>query len=188
MAESTARREGWRAHGRALHDGSGDGTALVLGEPLSFWGGLDPATGRIIDRRHPQLGESVTGRVLVMTAGRGSSSSSTVLAEALRAGTGPAAILLCELDEIIVLGALVAEILDGRSVPVVLLDGPAYGRLRSGDQLRVEPSGWVAKYGRKRSDPSEEGPPHCPGRSGNRSHRAPATPQGHLSRRLHRLP
>ncbi len=65
-----------------------------LHEPLSFWGGIDPTEGRIIDPHHPQLGESITGRVLVIPAGRGSSSSSSVLAESLRLGTGPAAIVL----------------------------------------------------------------------------------------------
>jgi predicted aconitase with swiveling domain len=144
MADLAAPDAGWRVHGRALHDGSGEGPALVLDEPLSFWGGLDPASGLIIDQRHPQVGQSITGTVLVLTTGRGSSSSSTILAEALRVGTGPAAILLCEADEIVVLGALVAELLDGHSIPVVLLDRPTHRRLRSGDQLRVEPSGWVS--------------------------------------------
>jgi hypothetical protein len=157
MAELMAPDRSWRAHGRALHAGSGEGTALVLAEPLSFWGGLDPATGLIIDQRHPQAGESVAGRVLVLTAGRGSSSSSTVLAEALRAGTGPAAIILCEADEIVVLGALVAELLDGHSIPVVLLDPPTHGRLRSGDVLHIEPSGWVAKHGRNEATPPKRG-------------------------------
>jgi predicted aconitase with swiveling domain len=96
------------------------GDILVLDEPLSFWGGLDPSTGRIIDRRHPQNGASVTGKVLVMPAGRGSSSSSTVLAEALRLGTGPASIILSEPDPIIEVGALVARELYGIDCPVVV--------------------------------------------------------------------
>ncbi|HEX6988308.1 MAG TPA: DUF126 domain-containing protein, partial [Bacillota bacterium] len=76
--------------GQPLVDGTASGPLLRLDEPLSFWGGLDPASGRIIDRRHPQHGLAVTGRVLLMPGGRGSSSSSTVLAEAIRLGTGPA--------------------------------------------------------------------------------------------------
>ena len=75
---------------RVMVAGSAMGDALVLEEPLSFWGGLGPETGEIIDRRHPQSGTIATGRVLVMPSGRGSSSSSSVLAEAIRAGTGPA--------------------------------------------------------------------------------------------------
>ena len=59
--------------GRSLVFGRATGRVLVLDEALSFWGGLDPRTGRIIDRRHPQAGASVTATVLVMPGGRGSS-------------------------------------------------------------------------------------------------------------------
>ena len=100
--------------------GSATGLALVLDEPLSFWGGLDPATGAIIEASHPQRGEVVTGRILVLPSGRGSSSSATVLAESIRLGTGPAGIVLSEPDDIIAVGALVAAELYGTEVPVVV--------------------------------------------------------------------
>ena len=138
-----AERDSWQARGRALVVAAGAGRALVLDEPLSFWGGLDAASGRIIDRRHPQAGEDVAGRVLVMPAGRGSSSSSSVLAEAIRLGTGPAAILLSRADEIIVLGALVVDLLYGATCPVVLLDEADCDRLRTGDAVAVDPAGGV---------------------------------------------
>src|SRR5579863_8809014 len=77
-----------------LVPGAAGGAPLRLDEPLSFWGGLDPATGLIIDRRHPQAGANIAGRALLMPAGRGSSGGSAILAEALRLGSGPAAILL----------------------------------------------------------------------------------------------
>jgi hypothetical protein len=109
-----------------------------LDEPLSLWGGMDPATGRVIDRRHPQAGQDVAGRVLLMPWGRGSSSSSSVLAEAVRAGTAPAAVVLLEPDPIVALGAMVAAELYGRQVPVVVLDEAAYGAIRTGDELVVE--------------------------------------------------
>lgn len=108
--------------GRTLVPGEARGPALVLSEPLSFWGGLDPATGAIIDVRHPQRGAVVTGTVLVMPGGRGSSSSSSVLAEVIRAGTAPAAIVLTERDPIIALGAIVARELYGASIPIIELD------------------------------------------------------------------
>lgn len=91
---------------------------LTLTEPLSFWGGLDPLTGLIIDHNHPQVGESIVGRVLRMPHGRGSSSSPTVLAEAIRLGNGPKAIVLSEPDAMVALGALVAAILYGVVCPV----------------------------------------------------------------------
>lgn len=92
---------------------SGGVPELRLHEPLSFWGGIDPQTGRIIDAGHPQLGESITGKILRMPHSRGSSSSPSVLAEALRLGTGPVAIILDEPDPMVVLGALVARLLYG---------------------------------------------------------------------------
>jgi predicted aconitase with swiveling domain len=106
------------------------GTFLVAGEargpvfataPLSFWGGYDPESGRIIDRSHPGLGGALSGCLLVMRSGRGSSSSSTVLAEAIRLGTAPAAIVLSEPDPILVIGALVAGRLYGGTCAIVML-------------------------------------------------------------------
>ncbi len=107
---------------RALAPGVAVGPALVLDAPLSLWGGIDPVTGRIVDPHHPQHGSIVTGTVLVMPSGRGSSSSSTVLAEAIRLGTAPVAIVLREPDEIVILGAIVARELYGIEVPVVVTD------------------------------------------------------------------
>jgi predicted aconitase with swiveling domain len=96
-------------------------TALVLAEGLSLWGGMDPATGELIDAHHPQRGAILSGRVVVMPSARGSSSSASVLAEAVRAGTAPAAIVLGEPDLILAIGAAVAEELYGVRVPVVVL-------------------------------------------------------------------
>ena len=106
---------------RILVAGAAEGRALVLDEPLSFWGGVDPATGDIVDPRHPQHGANVAGRILVMPSGRGSSSSSSVLAEAIRAGTAPAAIVLGEADPILALGAIVARELFGTTIPVIVV-------------------------------------------------------------------
>ena len=106
---------------RTLVAGQARGPALVLDEPLSFWGGVDPATGDIVDVHHPQRDANVAGRVLVMPSGRGSSSSSSVLAEAIRAGTAPVAIVLLEPDPILALGAIVARELYGRTIPVVVV-------------------------------------------------------------------
>jgi uncharacterized protein len=127
---------------RPLVAGAAAGPALVLEAPLSLWGGMEPRTGRVADHHHPQLGATVTGRVLVMPAGRGSSSSSSVLAEAVRLGTAPLAILLAEPDEILVLGALVAEELYGRTCPVLVLPQAA-GAIATGDHVTVAADGTV---------------------------------------------
>ncbi|HRW11129.1 MAG TPA: DUF126 domain-containing protein [Caldilineaceae bacterium] len=111
--------------GRTLVAGSATGSILRLTEPLSFWGGMEVATGRIIDQHHPQVGICLSGTILVMPAGRGSSSSSSVLAEAIYAGTAPAAIVLSESDVIVALGAMVAKELYGLSCPVVVIENIA---------------------------------------------------------------
>lgn len=107
---------------RGLVPGRARGEVLHLDEPLSLWGGADPATGDIIEPAHPQFGQNLSGRVLVVPHGRGSSSASSVLAELLRLGLGPAAIVLSQPDSILAIGSLVARELYGSQCPVVVTD------------------------------------------------------------------
>ena len=129
--------------GRVLVAGAAAGPLLVLDQPLSFWGGLDPATGEVIDRRHPQSGRIVAGTVLAMPFGRGSSSASSILGEAIRLGTAPVGILLREPDEIVALGAIVAAELYDAVCPVIAL-GDGYESLRSGMDARMLDGGRVS--------------------------------------------
>ena len=119
------------------------GRALVLTEPLSLWGGMDPATGELIDAHHPQRGVSLKDRILVMPSARGSSSSASVLAEAVRAGTAPAAIILGEPDLILAVGSAVAEELYGRGVPVIVPGADRLATIRDGDEVRIGQDGQV---------------------------------------------
>lgn len=120
--------------GRFLIGGEAEGPALVLSEALSFWGGIDAESGRIIDHSHPDLGKVVAGTILVMPGGRGSSSSSSVLAEAIRLGTAPRGIVLARPDPILAVGAIVAHSLYGLSCPIVVC---ATDGLRSGNRVRI---------------------------------------------------
>jgi predicted aconitase with swiveling domain len=129
-----------RAEAYVLAPGRAEGAPVVLEEPLSFWGGVDPETGTITDTHHPQVGVSLTGRVVVLPGGRGSSSSSSVLAEMIRNGTGPAGLVLGARDPILALGALVARELYGRAVPVVAVDGETYAACRLGRTIVVDAS------------------------------------------------
>jgi predicted aconitase with swiveling domain len=138
------KRSGRVFEGRALVGGIARGVALVLDEPLSFWGGVDPASGVIIDTRHPQAGASITGKVLAMPSGRGSSSSSSVMVEAMRAGTCSAATVLRRADDIVALGALVGRELYGVEHPVVTLAGESWREIQSGDEVEVRAHGEVA--------------------------------------------
>ena len=84
---------------------------LRLTEPLSFWGGLDPETGKIVDRHHPQYGESIAGRSLIMARTRGSTSSPGTLVEAIRLGNGPRSITLQQADLTVMAAVKVARLL-----------------------------------------------------------------------------
>jgi predicted aconitase with swiveling domain len=122
---------------RCLVEGEAEGIVAHWSIPLSFWGGLDAASGRVIDRSHPAFGAEIAGRVLAMPSGRGSSSASSVLAEAIRRGTAPAAIILTTADPIITVGAIVARKLYGRTCPVVVCAAGDFARLSEGLRVRV---------------------------------------------------
>lgn len=126
-----------RVCAEVLCEGHGSGEILWLDEPLSFWGGTELDTGVITDVHHPQHGVSLVGRVVVMAASRGSSSSSSVLAEQIRAGVAPAAILLGSRDAIVTLGALAAAEVYGYRLPILLLDESAMVGLPRSGQVAV---------------------------------------------------
>ena len=121
----------------ALVAGRASGPVFVLRAPLSFWGGFDVASGRIIDRRHPQMGLTPAGHVLVTEAGKGSSSGSSVLAEAIRLGTGPAGIVLLSRDAILTVGAMIAAELYGKHCPVVLIEADDWQRVTCARRLEI---------------------------------------------------
>lgn len=117
------------------------GEVLRLSEPLSFWGGLNPETGEIIDRHHPASGQYIAGRILVMPMGRGSSSASSVLLEAVRKHVAPAAIITLQMDGILVLGAVVAQEIYNVNLPVLVASAEDYARLDSGVHLHISSDG-----------------------------------------------
>ena len=127
--------------GRVIVAGEGAGLALVSREPLSFWGGYDHHTGEIIDRRHPLSGQVAAGRVLAVPFTRGSSTTTAVLLEAVRAGTAPAAILTTGADTFLALASVVADELYQRPIPVVALTDEDFARLRSGQPITVSRDG-----------------------------------------------
>jgi predicted aconitase with swiveling domain len=129
--------------GRALVAGEAEGEALVTREPLSFWGGFDFVTGTIIDRRHPLVGVRAAGRILAVPFRKGSSTTTAVLLEAVRAGTAPAAILTTGADPFFALAAIVAEQMYGRAFPVIALAAREFDLLESGVYLRVERTGRI---------------------------------------------
>lgn len=115
--------------GRLLLPGHASGDILAFAEGLSFWGGVDPDTGRIIDVHHPNHGASVAGTILLMPTSRGSCSGSGVLLQLSLNGLAPAALVFCEREEILTLGALVSDRIFDRPLPTITLPRVTYDAL-----------------------------------------------------------
>ena len=124
--------------GRSLVEGAAQGALLFADVGLSFWGGVDSASGEVIDRHHPLSGEFLSGCVLAIPSGRGSCTGSSVLMELISNGHAPAALVLAEPDEILTLGVLVAQTIFARSLPVLCIGREAFATLRDHAFARVD--------------------------------------------------
>lgn len=136
-------KEPLRLPGRVIIAGEAQGEALVSNEPLSFWGGYDYQTGTIIDQRHPLAGQRAAGRVLALPFTRGSSTTTAVLLEAVKAGTAPAAIVTTAPDSFFALASIVADEMYARPIPLVVLSTEDFARLASGQVITIHSTGEV---------------------------------------------
>jgi len=128
---------------RVLVAGETSGEILRLAEPLSLWGGLNPETGKIIDQRHPNVGQIVTNKILVLPAGRGSSSASSILLEAVRVGMAPLAIITAEVDGILALGTAVSHEMYDHALAMFVLGFPDYDSLQTGQLAHISYDGVI---------------------------------------------
>ena len=128
---------------RLLTEGVAEGPVLSLDEPLSFWGAFEPRSGVILDVHHPQRGACVKDTVLVMTETRGSGSAPGAIAEAIRLGTAPVAIILAEADINLAVGAEVAATLYGRRCVVACVTIDELERLRGARRIAIAADGVV---------------------------------------------
>lgn len=127
--------------GEVLLPGQARGRVLRLRAPISFWGGVDPATGRVADPNHPDHGADLAATVLVLPGTVGSSSSSAVMLELLFNGHAPAALVLAEVDAILCLGVIVAGEMGYRTIPVLRGDGAG---LAAGAMVEIDQAGGVS--------------------------------------------
>ncbi len=132
-----------RLKGRALVSAHADGLAVVSTQAISFWGGVSPRSGDIIDQRHERAGTNITGKIFVFPGGKGSSTGSAVLMEGIRNGTAPAGIINRQVDSILSLGAIVAQELYQRTIPVIVLNDVDFQSICEGDHLIIEPDGSI---------------------------------------------
>ncbi|MFD1695751.1 aconitase X [Roseibium aestuarii] len=117
--------------------GTAAGDILACEQGLSFWGGVDPGTGRVIDAHHPLHGQCLTGRILMLPTSRGSCTGSGVLLQLLRAGLGPAALIFREPEDVLTLGALVGRHVFGLTLPVLRLDASSFDRLARATRAEI---------------------------------------------------
>ena len=116
--------------GRIIYKGVGEGEALTTTQPISFYGGVDPSTGEVIEKGHELQGKIVKDKILVFPTGKGSTVGSYTLYRMKKNGTAPAGIVNRECETIIAVGAIISEI------PCV--DQVNIAQIHTGDQVKVE--------------------------------------------------
>ena len=125
--------------GRTVLPAEVEGDILVCDEGLSFWGGVNAETGLIQDALHPQVGQGLAGRILMMPTSRGSCTGSGVLLGLALAGRGPKALIFREDEDILTLGALIAGRMFGQNIAVLRLDAAGYAALAGQHHARIGP-------------------------------------------------
>ncbi|KAL3482166.1 hypothetical protein BJX99DRAFT_268540 [Aspergillus californicus] len=134
-------------HGTAYVEGETFGELLSSSEELSFWGGVNPQTGEIVDRHHELSGRHLQHSILAIPSGRGSCSASGVMLELIRNGKGPNAILFERREDILTLGVMIAEEIFNIAIPIVRLQPDGFRQLVGHCGSRVHVLGGCVKVG-----------------------------------------
>jgi uncharacterized protein len=116
--------------GRIIYKGKAEGEALVTSQPISFYGGVDPNTGIVLEKGHELHGQSVKGKILVFPQGKGSTVGSYTLYRMKKNGTAPAGMINKECETIVAVGAIISEI------PCV--DKVDVSKIKTGDKVSIE--------------------------------------------------
>ena len=109
-----------------IASGAAEGPALVLDKPISFWGGVDPASGTIIMPSHPDHGASIAHTVLFVPATVGSSSAASVMLELVHNGSAPSALVFHKPDAILIAGLVAAREMGLKQPAALQLDAEAF--------------------------------------------------------------
>lgn len=128
------------ATARSILPGTAEGPILATTEPLSFWGGIDPASGKVIDVHHPLHGQSIRGAALMMPSTRGSCTGSGVLLDLALNGMAPAALIFSQTEDVVTLGALIADKMFDHPLPVLRLPPEDWERLRKEPEVKITPT------------------------------------------------
>ena len=127
--------------GTPLVPGEAAGPLLVSEEPLSFWGGYNPVSGEIIDRRHPLSGQFGASHILAIPGTRGSSTTTAVLLEAIRNRVAPAGFVVTDQDTFLTLASVVADEMYGYVIPVLHITQDWFNNLKSGQKAQITEEG-----------------------------------------------
>lgn len=118
-----------KARGRVIKAGRAEGKALVSRVPISFYGGVDPETGIVVEKGHPLEGKSIAGRVLVFPNGKGSTVGSYIIYRLKKNGKAPVAMINEESEAIVATGAIISDI------PMV--DKIKIDKIKTGDFVKI---------------------------------------------------
>lgn len=124
--------------------------ALVLVEPISFWGGISPVSGKLTDPRSRNHDRAVSGAALFISDLRGSSSGSSVLLELIYRDLAPAAIILDSPDAILALGVIVGREMGWKSPPIFRLPRAEHRLISNGTPVAITRDGCLSIYSGKR--------------------------------------
>ncbi len=116
--------------GRLIYKGKAEGEALVTSQPISFYGGVDPNTGVVIEKGHELQGQSVKGKILVFPTGKGSTVGSYTLYRMKKNGTAPAGMINKECETVVAVGAIISEI--------PCIDKVDISKIKTGDKVHIE--------------------------------------------------
>jgi len=130
---------------RRVLSGVAHGPVVAAAEALSFWGGVDPATSRVIDVHHPLHGVSLAGSILMMPTSRGSCSGSGVLLDVALNGRAPAALVFSDAEDVLTLGASVAAEMFGKQLPVLRAAPTVFDVLARAKSLEISESSVAAE-------------------------------------------
>ncbi len=116
--------------GRVINNGSVEGEAIVSQNPISFYGGVDPDTGKVTDQDSDIDGQSISGKILVFPYGKGSTVAPYTIYQLAKGGRAPLAMINSEAETIVAVGCIISDI------PAV--DKIDIGRIKTGDKVKVE--------------------------------------------------
>lgn len=142
---------------RKMVAGEAQGSLLCSQEGLSFWGGVDSASGKVVDAHHPLHQQSLAGKIVMLPTSRGSCTGSGVLLELIQNGNAPAALIFREAESVLTLGALVAHYVFDLSLPVIRLSASEFELLSQQTSAHIQSDRILFEGGEIGLEPASEG-------------------------------